>query len=211
MKLTLKNLFKKTPIYFALRTIMLRQGLKAWEQRGRPVPPPHIVKQRTIRAAAEKYGVKVLVETGTYYGDMVQAMRKCFSRIYSIELSKELYETAKRRFAGDDKITIIHGDSGIELGKLVESLDQPALFWLDGHYSAGVTAKGNKDTPIFEELAHIFKRHQRGDVILIDDARCFGSDPAYPSIDALKKFIEANRPNVEVEIKNDSISIAPCS
>jgi len=210
MKSTLKELIKRTPIYPVLRAIRQRWEIKEWERRGRPVPPPHIVKQRAIRESAEKFGVKVLVETGTYYGDMVEAMKKCFNRIYSIELSKELYEKAKRRFAGDDRIMIIHGDSGIELGKLIASLDQPALFWLDGHYSAGVTAKGDKDTPIYEELTHIFNSQQSGHVIFIDDARCFGTDPAYPSIDELSKFIEANSHDVKIEVEDDSIRIVPC-
>jgi len=138
MKRTLKELIKSTPIYPALRTILRsirqRRALKEWERRGRPVPPPHIVKQRTIKEFAERFGVKVLVETGTFRGDMVEAMKNKFSRIYSIELSNELYEKAKQRFADDDRIQIINGDSGIELGNLIATLDQPVLFWLDGHY-----------------------------------------------------------------------------
>ena len=212
MKRTLKELIKRTPIYPALRTIRQRWELKEWERRGRPAPPPHIVKQRTIRKFAERFGLKVLIETGTYYGDMVEAMKNDFSRIYSIELSNELYEKAKRRFAGDDRIKIVNGDSGIELGKIIDSLDQPALFWLDGHYSAGETARGDKDTPIYEELTHIFNSQERGHVVIIDDARCFGTDPAYPSIDELSKFIKAkNSPNFKIEVENDSIRIVPYS
>jgi hypothetical protein len=211
MKNTLKQFIKRTPIHPVLRTIKQRQELKEWEKRGRPAPPPHIVKQRAIREFAEKFGVRVLIETGTYYGDMVEAMKDYFSRIYSIELSNELYEKAKQRFAGDDRIKIIHGDSGIELGKLIASLDQAALFWLDGHYSGGVTAKGDKDTPIYEELSHIFSSPQKGHVIIIDDARCFGTDPTYPSIDELSAFIKAKNPNAKIEVENDGIRIIPCT
>lgn len=132
MKRILKELIKRTPMYSALRTlrtiIMQRRELRGWESCGRPAPPPHIIKQRTIRDFAQRFGVKVLIETGTYYGDMVEAMKNYLSRIYSIELSNELYEKAKRRFAGDRRIQIIHGDSGIELGKLIAILDQQALF-----------------------------------------------------------------------------------
>ncbi len=211
MKNTLKQLIKKTPIYPVLRTIRQKRELKEWERNGRPVPPPHIVKQRTIREFAEKFGLSVLVETGTYYGDMVEAMKGYFSRIYSIELSNDLYEKAKQRFAGDDRIEIIHGDSGIELGKLIPRLDQAALFWLDGHYSAGVTARGEKDTPIYEELTHIFSSPEEGHVIIIDDARCFGTDPAYPGIDELIGFIKAKKPNAKIEVKDDSIRVLPCT
>jgi len=144
MRNTLTELIKRTPIYPVLRYLRQIWQLKEWERRGSPPPPPRIVKQRTIKEFAERFGLRVLVETGTYYGDMVEAMKNYFSRIYSIELSNELYEKAKRRFTGDDRIKIIHGDSGIELGKLIARLEQPALFWLDGHYSAGETAKGEK-------------------------------------------------------------------
>ncbi|OOP55828.1 MAG: hypothetical protein AYP45_12635 [Candidatus Brocadia carolinensis] len=198
----------RTPIYI---TIEQRWELNEWVRRGRPAPPPHIVKQLTIREFAEKREVRVLIETGTYYGDMVEAMKDYFSRIYSIELSRELYEKAKQRFAGDDKVKIIHGDSGIELGKLIASLDQAAVFWLDGHYSEGVTARGDKDTPIYEELTHIFNSPQKGHVIIIDDARLFGTDPAYPSIDELSRFAKAKNPNVTIEVENDNIRIVPCS
>ena len=50
---------------------------------------------------------------------------------------------------------MIQGDSGIELMNLAARIDQPSLFWLDGHYSAEETAKGDKETPVIEELQHI--------------------------------------------------------
>lgn len=138
---------------------------------------------------------------------MIEAMKNDFDLIYSIELSKELYELAERRFAGDARIKLIQGDSGVELGKLVDKLEQPALFWLDGHYSAGVTAKGEKDTPVFEELTHIFNSRHEGNVIIIDDARCFGTDPAYPSFTELSAFIKNKMPGAKIEVKNDGIRI----
>ena len=171
------------------------------------MPPPHIVKQRTIRSFAEKFGPKILIETGTYYGDMVEAMKGYFNQIYSIELSEELYEKAKKRFDGEENVRIIHGDSGVELGRLVGRIEEPALFWLDGHYSAGVTARGDKDTPIYEELTHIFNSHLSKYVIIIDDARCFGNDPAYPNIKELSDFIKAKRSDAQIEVKDDSIRI----
>jgi len=186
-----------------------KKEILEWVNDGRPVPPPHIVKQRTIRSFAEKFGSKILIEIGTYYGDMVEEMKGNFNQIYSIELSEELYEKAKKRFDGEENVRIIHGDSGIELGRLVGRIEEPALFWLDGHYSAGVTARGDKDTPIYEELTHIFNSHLSKYVIIIDDARCFGNDPAYPSIKELSDFIKAKRPAAQIEVKDDSIRIIP--
>lgn len=215
MKELLKYFIKRLPPYHMIKNLVLarrqKRELAEWEAHGRPVPPPCIVKQRTIKDFAKKFGLKVFVETGTYRGNMVEAMKPYFNQIYSIELGWELYEKARERFDGDRRIKIVHGDSGIELWKVLDSLDQPALFWLDGHYSDGVTARGNKDTPIIEELVSIFNSQQRGHVIIIDDARLFGTDPAYPSIDDLSKFVKANRPNVKFEVENDNIRIVPYS
>ncbi|MEX2442983.1 MAG: hypothetical protein WD492_05235 [Alkalispirochaeta sp.] len=213
MKQLLKKIIKKTPLYTPLRNSINARKRKSelinWERNGKPVPPPHLVKQRTIRSFAEKYELKILIETGTYYGEMVEAMKRDFNQIYSIELSKELYMKAKQRFDRNGNIRIIHGDSGVELGKLVTTINEPILFWLDGHYSAGVTAKGDKDTPIYEELEHIFNSPNKGHVIIIDDARIFGTDPAYPSIEELSKFVRTKRPDTKIEVENDSIRILP--
>lgn len=184
-------------------------ALEEWERQGRPAPPPHVVKQRVLRQYAERYHLRILVETGTYRGDMVAAMKPVFDKIYSIELSDALFEQARRRFARDATVELIHGDSGRELGALLERIAQPALFWLDGHYSAGDTVRGEKDTPLYEELDHILRAPDRGHVIIIDDARCFGSDPAYPTLAALRDYVLARRPHLQVAVADDSIRITP--
>jgi hypothetical protein len=47
------------------------------------------------------------------------------------------------------------------------------LFWLDGHFCGGVSAHGDKGTPILEELNLILSHRVKEHVILIDDARLF--------------------------------------
>ena len=80
---------------------------------------------------------------------------------------------------------------------------------LDGHYSAGETARGEKDTPIHEELAHIFRTGEPGHAIVIDDARCFGTDPAYPGLPELIELVRRSRPGASVEVVDDAIRILP--
>ena len=87
-------------------------------------------------------------------------------------------------------------------------LDEPCLFWLDGHYSAGGTAKGSKETPILEELKSIFTTHKKH-VILIDDARCFIGENDYPAIEALKSFIKNIGPNYKITLESDIIILIP--
>jgi hypothetical protein len=55
----------------------------------------------------------------------------------------------------------------------VRQLQEPALFWLDGHYSGVDTGKDELDTPVSAELEAILGSPVKGHVILIDDARCF--------------------------------------
>lgn len=207
MKNTVKEFIKTTPVYAVYKSLRLRAETIDWELRGRPAPPPHPIKQRAIREYASRYGLKILVETGTFYGDMVAAMKNTFDKIYSIELSDELFVRAQKRFESDRHIEILHGDSGVELGKLMATLDRPTLFWLDGHYSAGNTARGDKDTPVIEELTHIFDSPPLGHVVIIDDARCFGHEPGYPSLDTLREFVKENRPRALIEVENDSVRI----
>ncbi|HEV8644086.1 MAG TPA: hypothetical protein VGR01_00780 [Burkholderiales bacterium] len=212
MSATLRKL-KTTNWYNAYRNWRRRRKqareLRDWERSGRPSPPPPQIKRGVIRAYAAKYDLRVFVETGTYRGDTVEAMKDLFDRIYSIELSRGLFEKARERFKSFKHIEIIHGDSGTELGRIVNRIDQPALFYLDGHYSAGETARGEKDTPIFEELHHILNSSETEHVILVDDARCFGADPAYPSIDDLTRFVHAMRSEAQVTVEDDCIRITP--
>lgn len=209
----LEKLLEITPLYHPLRNRSQKRKQQAeydsWVQSGRRLPVPHLAKQLTLREYAQEYSLKILVETGTYRGDMVEALKDDFDRIYSIELSEYLYHKAVKRFRSDRNVHLLRGDSGIELGHLMDRITVPALFWLDGHYSAGVTAKGEKDTPIFEELQHILKQCDQRHVILIDDARCFGSDPAYPSVRELHEFIMTLRNDVAFEVEDDSIRITP--
>lgn len=209
----MKQIIRKTSLYYLWRNWMVKRKqlkkLVEWERNGKPGPPPHIVKQRILQDYSQKFGLKVLVETGTFEGDMVEAMKNLFDKIYSIELLKENFEKAKKRFQRNRHIEIIWGDSGKELGKIMKIISQPALFWLDGHYSGKNTAKGEEITPIYRELEHIFSSRNLGHVIVIDDARCFGTDSNYPTIEALKKYIRSKRKNVQITVAEDSIRITP--
>lgn len=167
--------------------------------------PPHVFKQNTIVEFQKKSGIDILVETGTYLGDMVEAQKKFFHKIYSIELSIKLYKMAKKRFSRDANVEIIQGDSGRMLSEIVNQLDKPAIFWLDGHYSGNITAKGDKECPVFEELDAIFKGKIKNHILLIDDARCFVGQGDYPTIDELEKYVAGKNPGYKLEIKKDII------
>ena len=96
-----RRLLQRTPLYGAYKALGHYPDYWYWILRGRPSRSPHLLKQKVVREYGEKFGLKTLVETGTYYGEMVAAMKSHFDRIYSIEFVPELAERATRKFARD--------------------------------------------------------------------------------------------------------------
>ena len=162
-----------------------------------------------IREYAERHGLGTFVETGTYLGGTVEAVRGHFRRIYSIELDQTLHVRARAHFTAFSHVTLLQGDSGEVLPELLPRIGEPCLFWLDGHFSGGHTAKGRLATPIVAELQAIFAHPVDGHVILVDDARGFGTLPDYPSLDALRALVAARAPRLTFEVSDDIIRIQP--
>lgn len=206
---SIKDIVKKSIPYDVLKFHRDRKALRSWEKIGRSSPPPHVVKETLIKDYARAFNTRILVETGTYMGEMVYAMRKSFSRILSFELDQALYEQARRRFAADEHIEIIHGDSGQLLADYLKYINEPCLFWLDGHYSGGLTARGTLNTPIKSELDHVFAHPVAGHVILIDDARCFTGRNDYPTLDELQRYIRERTQGWQFSVKDDVVRIHP--
>lgn len=197
-----KTLFKKKII------VDHEQELADWEKKGKPFPPPHIVKQKAIAEYATQSGAAALVETGTYLGDMVEAQKNRFGKIYSIELSEKLHKKAVKRFKGNNNIILLQGDSGTKIAEVVAELKTPAIFWLDGHYSGGITAKADKDCPVPEELHAIFNSPV-DHIILIDDARLFDGTNDYPTIGQIQDIIQHYKKKYTIENKDDIIRLTP--
>jgi hypothetical protein len=69
----------------------------------------------------------------------------------------------------------------------------PSILWLDAHYDhdGREDRRGEVDTPIREELSHALHWAAVGHLVLVDDARLFGSDEAYPTIDEVQRRFAA--------------------
>jgi hypothetical protein len=107
-------------------------------------------------------------------GDTVEAVLSDFRVVRSIELKPEFFVNAQTRFEPWPHVRILHGDSSITLYEAINDLDNVNIvFFLDGHWSGGGTARGRKDCPLMEELKVIANRG-RPDVIIIDDQPMFG-------------------------------------
>ncbi|MBL7998372.1 MAG: hypothetical protein JNL32_07020 [Candidatus Kapabacteria bacterium] len=173
------------------------------------LPAPHIVKQQTIAAYKDQHQCTTLVETGTYFGEMVEVQMKTFDNVISIELSPQLAREAQQRFRNNRNVEIVIGDSATSMPVVAQRLTGRTVFWLDGHYSDGVTAKGASDCPVYEELDAIFKYNTLRHVILIDDARYFTGRGDYPTIDELTSYIGSKDLTYNVTVKDDIIRCTP--
>jgi hypothetical protein len=181
---------------------------EAYVDGGRVGPPPHIIKQEAVREAGRKGRARTFVETGTLHGDMVAAMAHDFDDLYSIELSRELWLLARLRFLGRRHIHLILGDSSEKLGGLLQQIDRPCVFWLDGHYGGGIMARGKKDVPIVEELSAILAHRVKTHVILIDDVGIFERHAGdTPSLAELEALIRSSSPSAEMVIEDNAIRV----
>lgn len=120
----------------------------------------------------------IFVETGTYLCETILEMNKYFKKLNTIEIKKEIYDNAIKKYSNSNKnINFILGDSKEVFKKLLPSLNEDTIFFLDGHWSAGITGKSDKDCPLIEEIALINSLFKYNAIIIIDDYRLFGTGP----------------------------------
>jgi hypothetical protein len=167
-----------------------------WKERGCLENAPQFIKENIFL----KYGITGAkwIETGTYLGTTTSFLEKNFDEVFSIEPSTKLFNRATRIFK-KRRIKLFNDFSETIFPILLPQLSGNINFWLDGHYSAGITEKGIKECPVEDELSAIAENLSRFKrvTILIDDVRCFlQNDPAYsdyPSLDYLVDWARKNQ------------------
>ena len=140
-------------------------------------------------------------------GDTTSVLSKVAKMVYSIEPEPTLFSKAEQRFRNTSNVKIIKGLSEDVFPKLLPTISGNICFWLDGHYSDGITFKGPQDTPIIDELTAIGRNITKMSkiVVMVDDVRCF--DPknpefsAYPPVDVLVDW--ARKHNLTWHIEHD--------
>ena len=176
-----------------------------WTLRGRTAPDNHVYKKARIRKLAAATQCRSFVETGTFYGQMVNFATNVFDRIISIEIYPPFHSKNAAIFRDDPKVTILLGDSAQNLGQALSLAAGPTLFWLDGHYSGNGTGLGDKVSPIIEELQIIARSDQREHCIVIDDRRLFIGAGGYPTIEETVDELKRINPNYQISFDCDSI------
>ena len=203
-----RKVLRATPVFAVYKALALYPDYWYWKLRGEPVRSPHLLKQRALREYAKRYGLRILMETGTYYGEMVSAMKHHFDLIYSVEFDQGLVHRAMRNFARYPHIHILEGDSQQVLPELLHSLTRPALFWLDAGYYGWQGFRGDAQR-LSREVEAILRHSVQGHVILMDDAHALDGRNGALTVDELKSRVESEFPGRAVEVKHDIVRITP--
>lgn len=162
-------------------------------------------KWAIIKDFQQKYDLNIFVETGTYLGETIRGIKDNFSEIYSLELDQVLDESAVKNFSALKHIKFFQGDSAKTLPMVLKLVNGRGLFWLDAHASGGITAKGDKVTPVEGELLSIKNHPIKNHIILIDDAESFVGANDYPAVDRIKDILQKINPDYKIEIKDNII------
>ena len=185
------NMLNLRDLRAVLRTSI---DLWRWQARGFRMPVPDAVKRTVLKRLA--LPDSVWVETGTYRGDTTALLSQLARRVISLEPAPELFARAQQRFRHTANVEILNAPSEDALPAVLAGLGGNVCFWLDGHFSGGITHRGPNDTPVLHELAAIeanLPRWPRA-LILVDDVRLFTgkvcADGAYPPLRALVDWAE---------------------
>jgi hypothetical protein len=175
------------------------------------------IDPRLVDALREPLQLSTFVETGTFEGDAVAAVKDRFERVVTVELSQPLWERAAARFRGHRGVEVLLGDSSEVLARIAPTLHTAAtLFWLDAHWCVADSTAGEKSQcPLLEELGAIGQLNDRS-AVLIDDARLFLAPPPapheashWPRFDEIVHALRRLSPIHRLMVVNDVIAFFP--
>lgn len=153
--------------------------------------PEASYKRGMIKRIQSIYNYGYFVETGTYQGETPLYFRKDFEKIWTIELDDKLFRDASQALKRWPNICCVHGDSKSVLPDIVQHLDKPSIFWLDGHYSGEGTAKGELEAPIIQELEAIRHGSRNDHIIIIDDVSDFSAAKGNTPLSSVLSTLES--------------------
>lgn len=118
-----------------------------------------------------RFKLRNFVETGTYEGRTALLASTLFEVVHTIEIDKHMYNNRAIQETKDcPKITRHLGSSVDVIPKILPSLQDKTLFYLDGHWCGEVPVTGT-ECPVLQELSLLANREN--DIIVVDDARLF--------------------------------------
>lgn len=68
---------------------------------------------------------------------------------------------------------------------------------------------GVEEAPVMREMSTVFGHRIQDHIVLLDDARLFTGKGGYPTVEELRRWVTARRPDWVVEVVHDVIRIYP--
>ena len=132
-----------------------------------------------VLALQRQSGFGDFVETGTYRGDTAAWAAQHFARVTTIELGPAYHAAAQARFQSSPNVRVLKGESSAVLREIIPQFVNPALFWLDAHWSGLDTAGREIECPMLAEVA-LINSAPAVHTVMVDDARLFCAPPPRP-------------------------------
>ncbi len=174
------------------------------------------IPEQLARGLQQQLGLRRAVETGTYRGHSTRALAGIFDTVITIELSADLHRQYAPALDAIPGVSALQGDSRTVLGGLVDP-SVPTLYFLDGHWSGGVTAGEEDECPVLDELTTISAGHA-DDCVLIDDARLFAAPPPpphdarqWPTLLEVFDALRAAHPGHHITLIDDTVIAVPAA
>ena len=104
-------------------------------------------------------------------------------------------------------VEILKGLSEEVLPSLLPRLSGDINFWLDGHYSGGITGCGTNEFPIMEELESILQWNVKKEVIYIDDLRLLRSFSDEINLDKIKNMCLSYKPECKISFESSDYDL----
>lgn len=162
----------------------------------------HGIPRQMALDLRDKHDLKWFVETGSYLGITTAWAAKNFTKVIAIELDSYFFRRTQKACRGCNNVLLMEGDSGDILEKVLETVEEPALIWLDAHFSPH---HENGANPLLKEIQAI-NADGRLHIILIDDFRFFEDPPMdWPSVDEILVALGSRK----IEVVEDVIIAEP--
>lgn len=145
--------------------------------------PLYVHKSFFAASLGLSQGKKYFVETGTFTGQSLNLISGLFEHLYTAEASPELFRASQALFEGLNR-TNISGelcDSRVLLQKITPDVANESVFFLDAHYSQGLTSDEYGSCPVIDEIRIILDKSPNA-LIVVDDIRTMSGKGGYPTL-----------------------------
>lgn len=176
-------------------------------KRGLLIQPRYLHKSLFAAGIGVASRKSVFVETGTYTGQSVYKIVSLFREVHTVEASPDLNRAARELFKAKEitNVSALLGDSQGFLRSLAPQVYEDAVFFLDAHYSSGITSQEYGACPVIEEIDIVLSRSPNA-LIVVDDLRKMTGRDGYPT---LEQILGSLPHTLLVQVAMDQLIIGP--